>query len=499
MRTSLQAAMAAINLYSEYFLSLIISMTIARSLSTEDYGLYSTIIWLAAIGTIAINAGVTINITKFIAEFNFKDATKLPAVMAYFRNVQLQRVAIVSIVLFGLVFFGLVADTIPLFLSAVLIICIIIKADYMFRVSAFKGLKRFDIIAKTSLIANPFNIIAVLICAYIAPSLINFVIVFCLTSLIYGLSTRIFNHHLPKPLANQVFIDEHKSRLATQLISSTIIVFLGALIFKQSQVFVLERNDLLSEAGFFNIAFILATAATTLVPGIYQEILLPKITEAVQAGKVESQVGQAERYLLILSLLIAIPVVNYADEIILLLFGERYLPAVLPLQILALAKVIHTMAQGANLTLISSDKQQSMAKTHIFLFAVAFALSLALVPQYGLYGALATYVSIISLLFIIYTQLAKKAGYKMIKASITAKIVFISLLSAIPMLAVDMIIDGFLGAIFGGLIFAATYLNVLFIAKGFDNAVCSLLNQLAKKLPNAIGNYVQWGVKRYSR
>lgn len=497
MRTSVQAAMAAINLYSEYFLSLIVSMTIARSLSTADYGLYSTIIWLAAIGTIAINAGVTINITKFLAEFNYNDEGKLPGVMAYFRRVQMQRVIVISLLLGGLIFLGLVADTLPMALGLVLVLCIAIKADYMFRVSAFKGLKRFDIIAKTSLIANPFNIIAVLACAYFAPSLINFVIVFCLTSFIYGISTRIFHQHLPKPITDERFLTEHQKRLSTQLISSTIIVFLGALIFKQSQVFVLERSDLLSEAGFFNIAFIIATATATLVPGIYQEILLPKITEAVQSGNVENQVDQAERYLLILSLLVIVPVFFYADEIIILLFGERYIPAVIPLQILMICKAFHTMTQGANLTLISNDEQVSMAKTHGLLFIVALALSLFLVPAYGLNGAIATYASVMILMFLIYTQLAKRSGYKMLKISTITNIVCIAMVSTLPLIILEKCLSGFLEAMIGSLVFAVCYVNILFITKSFDKAMCNLLATIAKKLPYPMERYISWGVSRY--
>jgi O-antigen/teichoic acid export membrane protein len=53
MRTVIQTSLAALNLYSEYFLGLFVSIIIARTLSTEDYGIYSSGISVAGIVTIA--------------------------------------------------------------------------------------------------------------------------------------------------------------------------------------------------------------------------------------------------------------------------------------------------------------------------------------------------------------------------------------------------------------------------------------------------------------
>ncbi len=53
MRTVIQTSLAALNLYSEYFLGLLVTIIIARNLSTEDYGIYSSGIWVADTVTIA--------------------------------------------------------------------------------------------------------------------------------------------------------------------------------------------------------------------------------------------------------------------------------------------------------------------------------------------------------------------------------------------------------------------------------------------------------------
>jgi O-antigen/teichoic acid export membrane protein len=488
--------MAAINLYSEYFLGLIVSLTIARNLSTADYGQYSSIIWIAGLITLAINSGLAINVTKFVAEFTKRNNGELSAVLAYFWRIQRLRVVIVVMLAIAVFVFQYGETKTELWLLIILFICSTIKADYMFRMAIFKGIKKYDVLAKTSLIANPFNITAVVLCAFFAPSLENFVLVYCAACLIYGTSSRFFNAQLPENQWNEKIINKHKKRIIYQMLSATGIVFLGALIFKQSQVVFLEHNDLLSEAGFFNIGFLLSTAAITLIPGVYQEILLPKITDAVQNGDVKAQVLQAERYLITLSLLVVIPVLFYADIIIDVLYGERYQGAVFPLQVMIVLKAILTLNQGPNLTLISHDKQVGMVKAHILLFVIAIGVSLYLVPLWGLNGALITYGVLILILLLMYQYLAKKCGYKMTSFTHFFKILSAALLAASPLYVINQYLSGIPSVIVGTTTFFALYFNLLFVTKGYDDSVHFLLKNFSNKVPNMMQPYLRWAIKQ---
>ena len=100
MRTIFQASLAAVNLYSEYFLGLLVSIIIARNLSTEEYGIYSSAIWLAGLVTIAINAGLSITVTKFVAEFKKKNYQQLSSLLAFINRVLVKRIAFVIAVFF---------------------------------------------------------------------------------------------------------------------------------------------------------------------------------------------------------------------------------------------------------------------------------------------------------------------------------------------------------------------------------------------------------------
>jgi O-antigen/teichoic acid export membrane protein len=496
MRTSIQAAMAAINLYSEYFLGLIVSLTIARSLSTDDYGIYSSILWIAGLITLAINAGLAINVTKFVAEFKKKDEESLPAIIAYFWRIQHIRIAIVAVIACGILACTYGSSKMEMWLLITLFICATIKADYMFRMAIFKGIKRYDVLAKTSLIANPFNIVTVLLCAYFGASLENFILVYCSACLIYGASSRFFNSELPEKKWNESVVEAHKKRIVFQMLSATGIVFLGALIFRQSQVIVLEQNDFLSEAGFFNIAFLLSTAAMTLIPGVYQEILLPKITDAVQNGNVESQVAQAEHYLITLSLLVVFPVLIYADVIIDILYGARYQGAIFPLQVMIVMKAILTLNQGANLTLISHDKQVGMVKIKLVMIVVAVVLSVVLVALWGMNGALLTYGVLSVILLFAYSRLARACGYRMIRLNLIMRILSAATFAVIPVLLLNLYLTGILSAIIGSLVYVVVYINALFITKAYDSSVRYLLKKAAPKTSGILGMYINWGIKR---
>ncbi len=496
MKTILQALLAAINLYSEYFLGLIISIIIARNISSEDYGLYSSTIWLAGLFTIAVNSGLSITVTKFIAEFKAKSSAELAAVLAFLHRAKNNRQLLVIMItaIFLLLKYG---DTkIHFWLLVLLFVSSIMKADYIFRMSIYKGIQRFDILAKMSLIVNPINLLGVILCVLIAPSLENFILVYCFTCLVYGLTSWSFNKNMPPVQENSSLLLAHIPRLKSQIISATLVVFLGALIFRQSQVVVLEQSDFLAAAGYFNIAFLLASAAITLIPGVYQEVLLPKITKAVASNNVTTQVVQAERYLLTLSLLVAVPVGIYADVIINLLYGERYIAAALPLQFMMLFKTASMLIQGANLTLISKDRQVSVAKFNLLLLVVAILLSVILVPMWGLEGALVVYGILVVCQFIGYQYLARQVGYKMLSIKVSSRIVLPAIIAAIPVLFINQYIHNISMTIIGSLLFAIIYINLLFVFKGFDSSVCYLLKQLQPKVPSPFSLYIAWAIKQ---
>ena len=494
MRTIIQASFAAINLYSEYFLGLLVSIIIARNLSTDDYGIYSSAIWVAGLVTIAINSGLSITVTKFVAEYRQRCVSNLPGLL-YFMNILLiKRIILVISIFMLLIIFDIEIMRVPTWLILILVLCAIFKAIYIYKTSIFKGLQRFDVLAKTSMVANPLNLVSVVFCAYFFPTIEGFLVAYCVACIAFGASILIFKSDLPTSSVN-IDISNDINRIRTQILSATAIVFIGALVFRQSQILILENNNLLAEAGFFNIAFILATSAVTLIPGIYQEVLLPKIAKATKNHDFTQSVNQAQRYLLILCLMILFPVIIYADVIINLLYGPRYQSAVFALQIMVIFKVIIVVNNGANLTLINKDRQVAMAKVHLLIFALALLLSFTITPQYGINGALVVYGVFVAILVLSYHFLAKGQGYSFIPAKLFLQILCASSIAVMPLYISNNYLSGFASAVVGSIIYVVLYIHLLLIFKGFDSSAGFLFKQLSNKAPTRCRSYLLWCAK----
>tara|TARA_R110002124_G_scaffold284330_1_gene461392 strand:- start:38394 stop:39887 length:1494 start_codon:yes stop_codon:yes gene_type:complete len=495
MRTVIQTSFAAINLYSEYFLGLLVSIIIARSLSTEDYGIYSSSIWVAGLITIAINSGLSITVTKFVAEFRQRCLDSLSGLIYLINRQLVKRILCVVSIFILLIAFNIEIMRVPTWLVLTLVTCAIFKAIYIYNISIFKGLQRFDVLAKTSMIANPLNLFSVAICAYFFPSVESFLLAYCLACIAFGLSVFIFKSDLPNACSS-VNISEHTKRINTQILSATVIVFIGALVFRQGQILILENNNLLAEAGFFNIAFILATSAVTLIPGIYQEVLLPKIAKATKNHDFNRSLDQAQRYLLILCLMVLFPVIMYADVIIDILYGPRYQSAVFALQMMVIFKVMIVVNNGANLTLISKDRQVTMAKTHLLIFLLSLLLSFTITPQYGVNGALVVYGLLVLVLVLSYHFLAKKQGYSFISINLLVPILGASLISILPLFVINSYLSGITSALVGSFIYLILYLHLLLIFKGFDSSVGYLFKQLSGNGPKVCRDYFLWCSKQ---
>jgi O-antigen/teichoic acid export membrane protein len=494
VRTINQAFFAALSLYGEYFVGLIVSLIIARSLIPSEYGIYSSIIWIAAIIQIAINAGGLIIVTKYVAEFCDAGSDKLSTVVSYLKNIHYLRMAVTGLLAIATASFALNTE-ISLTLFAVLVVTALLKAHYMFQIAVYKGLRDFKVVAATSLFANITNLVLVSICAIFFASLKSFIILYCIACAVYWISS--LKIGLPENIrASKANLDSKtKKRMLTQLASSVVIVFIGALIYRQSQVFVLEKSSFLEEAGFFNIGYLLSLAAITLVPGVYKEVLLPKITRAVTKGNVESEVIQAETYLLPLCLLVAVLGAFYADVVVGLLYGKAYMGASIVLQWMLCFQVLLTLSEGPNLTIVSKDKQHQIMILNLCFLLIGGAISWLIVPSYGMNGALGVFGILTAIKFISYRVTAQKIGYKGLDKKTSLKICLCAALAYPSLLGLDLILPKLVSVPIGAFLFTLIFVTLLIKLRCLDASLSYLLKDIRGKAPQPIKRYIDWSVR----
>src|SRR5690606_20807232 len=137
------------------------SIFIARQLGPDDFGAYSAIIWLVAMGVAITNAGTASAVIKFIAELRGGGREELIApTIRYLRHAQRWfLLAVVAAV--GLLLLLSGQHIAPGFdhwwIFGFLAVGIGLRSQYMFNVGIAKGFENFRATAIVASIATPLN------------------------------------------------------------------------------------------------------------------------------------------------------------------------------------------------------------------------------------------------------------------------------------------------------------------------------------------------------
>jgi len=183
------------------------------------------------------------------------------------------------------------------------------------------------------------------------------------------------------------------------------------------------------ESGVYSIVAMMITGMGILWQPL-QRVAAPMVTEFYydnKINKLEVFINRLMRYSLILYSVIAIFIWGYISEIILLLYPGRadYLGAAIPLKILGLALVFHSVTGCVATAETHSTGHPKVALYRVLaLLGINFALNYLLIPKYELIGAaIATgisYFSIFVFSMIMRVRLLKiRLEYTVIMACIT--------------------------------------------------------------------------------
>ncbi|WP_017460537.1 oligosaccharide flippase family protein [Dyella ginsengisoli] len=387
-------AFSSIGIYAEYFLGMVASIVIARHLGPGHYGVYSMFIWFAAIGIVVTNSGITTGVIKFISEFrgNGNEAMIRP-LLSYMRRVQAWHMVLVV----GLAGAGLAlaghrwANTPDLAEFLLLAAAVAMRAPYMFNIAVAKGFEAFDATARVSMVAAPLNLALVVGAVLLKAPMFWFLVVYATSSAIFlGISwwqARRLVATVPPaaPMASEL---NQRIRRHLRIVSVTIVV--GFLITSDVEIVFLNTFASSADAGYFKVAYQLATGMMLLVPGVFAAVLLPMMSKALSRGR--DQAAQkfvaVTTYLVMLCAPVVIFGVCFAAPIIQLLYGSRYGAAAPVFAVAILASAIATANQGATSLLVSADRQQTILVMVVVFGVIKLSLDALLIHQFALRGAM---------------------------------------------------------------------------------------------------------------
>lgn len=415
-RTLRNTLFSSLGIYTEYFLGMLAAIMIARHLGPAEYGVYGLFMWLVSVGVVITNSGVTTGVIKFVAELRGggNDALIVPAIQSLRRAQHLHLLVALGI---GMGAYLLLGHHLPLPMGWVeflmLLGSMVMRASYMFNVAVAKGFEAFDATAKIALVAAPLNLALVILAMLLKGSIFWFVVVYAASSVAFlGVSSRQawrLTTGLPR-VATLPLDLRQRMRRHLRLVSATVVI--GFFIASDVEILFLTMYDSARSAGYFKVAYQLATGVALLVPGVFGALLLPMMAKALSEGRAVA----GRRFIAVTSYLtlLATPVVAFgtcfASAVIALLYGPSYASAAPVFAFIIFSCSVSTATQGASSLLVSADRQHTILLLTLVFGALKVTLDMLLIAHFGLSGAVSAIVTISLASSVTYLVIGMRVG-----------------------------------------------------------------------------------------
>lgn len=391
---------SSIGIYTEYFLGMLTSIFIARQLGPDDFGAYSAIIWLVAMGVAITNAGTASAVIKFIAELRGGGREELIApTIRYLRRAQrwfLLAVVVAVAVLLLLSGQHIATGFDHLWIFGFLAAAIALRSQYMFNVGIAKGFENFRATAIVASVATPLNLGMVLLAWALDAEVEALLVVFLVSGVVfYAMSYRQVVHLIPAAPADVVLPDALLRRVRRHMRLVAVTVTIGFFAASEMEVFFLNAFGDSHGAGHFKVAYLLASGAAMLVPGVIGAMLLPMMANALSQGRdiAGRRFVASTTYLALLAApLVAFGAV-FCGPIIAFMYGAEYAPAAPVFAACLAACALATVSQSGSSLLISADRQVTILILVVLCGVIKVVLDVVLIRGWGLGGATIAYVA----------------------------------------------------------------------------------------------------------
>lgn len=399
------------------FLAYLLRVVMARNLTTEEYGLFFSVLVLINFLTLFKYFGLDRALVKYIPEFQVKKKT--PQIKTVLSTVLLTKsvlALIISIALFFLspflaehYFKTPLADII---LKVFAVIFMISVTRDFFR-SVFQGYQKMTAFSMNYFSENLIILIFVLGSFYYGLGLMAVVFAHLLVHLV---NFFIFLPFFNKFTKTSFFSTDYSYPIFKKLIKfglPSMVGGLGNMIVVYTDTLILTCFRSLSEVGIYNAvvptAMLLNFLALSLVQAIFplmSELWAKRKRKFIKAG-----IRLIDKYLFVIAFPLTLIIFSFPQIIIKLLFGQEYVAGSTTLSVLVFA-VLFLIIGATNLNIVSALGKPKMA-TKIMMIAALFnfVTNLAFIPLFGMLGAAVTSLFSYFIVFIISSiRLSKLVG-----------------------------------------------------------------------------------------
>jgi len=183
---------------------------------------------------------------------------------------------------------------------------------------------------------------------------------------------------------------EGKKNLVRYAVIATALLLVDFVINDRSELFFIKLYRPDAEVGYYSLAFAMAVYPVQLIPGALGSVLMPAISEQFGRGdstRLAAIYVTSARYLMILGFPLAAGGIVMARPMVVALFGEDYLPMVLPTQILMAAAATYAISLSTSSVIWGTNRPLFFLLLAMFTVPVNLAACNVLIPLYGMKGA----------------------------------------------------------------------------------------------------------------
>lgn len=376
--------------------SVIFSILIARMLTPDSYGLLSTTMGIAGLVTLVFTLGTSYSVTKFISShLAAGDGDKIRTTISATLSLQFVLAIISGIVCFFIsepLAKNVFCKPELLFPLRIVSVFIVISALSNWILALFQGFHRMEFIAA----ADVVGIIARLIIAValvwkgygVAGAVIGFIIGSAVTAAVGTLlSVSSIYPAIPKRQNKTRISPEIRDSLkyGIPMMTSAAIV----LLYEVFSIFMLTAFRTINEVSWYTIAFGIINMIM-IIPVAMGTSLLP-ITSGLHAKKDMSGISVVYRTTLKLltyaTNFVVFVFIATAAPLILIMFGESYLPAVIPFLILAAIGFIRPASILSESVSAGMGMPMINTKANLVTACLVIIFNIMLVPTFGIIGA----------------------------------------------------------------------------------------------------------------
>jgi O-antigen/teichoic acid export membrane protein len=403
--------MLSLTTYLEYAVYVVTSIVIARTLGPDNYGIYAYAIFLCGLFISVSTHGINLTVTNFAAAAVGKSdpLTGRSIVSKLFRWQVGSIVVVLTLAMIYLVLFTPKELKLDLyFLLAIIAGAVTFKTLFMFLMSVGKGYGNFKVGNIASASASLISLAAIAYLGWHQGSILAFLVVYliacALSALIayWLLRRQVFSVPTGHPIEESM-----SKRLSIATWQSAGSMILVTFSIRSFETLALKAEDV-TQVGYFAIATMLSKGIADIIVGVCDRILLPEFSRRLSQSGVEA-LGAAfistTRYYWFLGMLMVGLGFCVAVPLVTTLYTPAYLPAGVALKYSLVATGFGALLSPSNAVQIALEDQIHRIYLLVFSLIVSAVGSFALVPKFGLMGAVSSFgITLFVMSFLSYRQ-----------------------------------------------------------------------------------------------